>query len=335
MTEEKKTLAAADETPVSDRKGSHSLFAPLAMITIGVLFLLDNLNVLGPLNWGAALRFWPLALIFLGLNVLAVQFRRPLGTVLSLLVTAAALGVFGYLLLSGSPEDTLRGLGLPVADAPELRQETFAQSAEGVTAAEITLHLGNFPTTIGPLADGGLIAGSVWTRGAVQMAPERDADGRVELEVGVRESPADWFDPRTWGGGENRQWAIDLSPDVPLALHIDAGNGAATAALEQLTLTALSLDSGNGALDATLPAGDYDVRVDSGNGSVALRLPEGVEARVAYDTGNGSLSVDNRFQRVSGDRDEGVYETAGYDAAAGGITIELDSGNGSVTIAAP
>jgi hypothetical protein len=335
MTEEKKTLAPADETPVSDRKGSHSLFAPLAMIALGVLFLLDNLNVIGPLNWGAALRFWPLALIFIGLNVLAVQFRRPLGTLLSLLVTAVALGVFGALLLSGSPEGTLRGLGLPVADAPELRQETFAQSAEGVTAAEITLHLGNFPTTIGLLDNGGLIAGSVWTRGEVQMETERTDDDRVELEVGVRESPADWFDPRTWGGGENRQWAIDLSPTLPLDLHLDAGNGATTAALETLTLTALTLDGGNGSVEATLPAGDYDVRVDSGNGRVVLHLPQNVAARVAYDSGNGSVNLDDRFQRVSGDRDEGVYETAGYDRAAGGITIDLDSGNGSVTITAP
>ena len=60
----------------------------------------------------------------------------------------------------------------------------------------------------------------------------------------------------------------------------------------------------------------------------------GVEARVEYDTGNGSLNVDGRFERVSGDRDEGVYETPGYEAA-GGLAIRLDSGNGSVTITTP
>jgi hypothetical protein len=331
-----KKIDETDATPANPvTKRGRSLLAPLAMITIGLLFLLDNLNVIGPLNWGAALRFWPLALIFAGLNVLAVQFRRPLGTVLSLLVTAAALAVFGYLLLRGSPEDTLRGLGLPVADAPALRQETFAQSEEGVTAAEITLHLGNFPTAIGPLNGGGLIAGSVWTRGEVQLDTERTDDGRVELEAGVRENPAGWFDPRTWGGGENRQWAIDLSPTVPLDLRLDTGNGATTAALDELNLTALTLDSGNGAVEATLPDGDYDIRVDSGNGRVVLHLPASVEARVEYDTGNGSLNVDEHFERVSGDADEGVYETAGYDASAESISIHLDGGNGSVTITTP
>ncbi len=330
--EEKKLDESGAPPAVPVQKDGRSLFAPLALITLGVLFLLDNLNVIGPLNWGAALRFWPLALIFLGLNVLAVQFRRPLGTVFSLLVTVAALAVFGYLLVSGAPDDTLRGLGLPVADVPELREETFALGAEGVTSAEITLHLGNFPTTIGALNDDGLIAGSVWTRGAVQMEPERHGDGHIELEVGVRENPGDWFDPRTWQGGEGREWMIDLSPTVPLDLHIDAGNGAATATLDGLNLTALTIDSGNGAVQATLPDGDYDVGVDSGNGSVALSLPAGVEARVEYDSGNGSVSVPERFERVSGDRDDGVYETPGYDERAGGITMRLDSGNGSVTI---
>ena len=325
-----------DETPANPvTKGGRSLLAPLAMITIGVLFLLDNLNVIAPLNWGAALRFWPLALIFAGLNVLAVQVRRPLGTVLSLLVTAAALTVFGYLLLSGSPDDALRGLGLPVGGVSEVRQETFALDAAGVTAAEITLDLANSATVIGPLTGDGLIAGSVWTRGELQVEPEREAEGRIEVVVGVRENPADWFDPRTWQEGDTHPWTIDLSPTVPLALRLDTGNGGTTAALEQLNLTALTIDSGNGAVEATLPGGAYDVRVDSGNGRVVLRLPEGVAARLEYDTGNGALNVDERFERVRGDADEGVYQTADYDATAESIIIHLDGGNGSVTITTP
>jgi DUF4097 and DUF4098 domain-containing protein YvlB len=197
---------------------------------------------------------------------------------------------------------------------------------------------------------------SVWTRGEVQLEQEREDDGRLALEFGVREDPLTWLDPRSWGDSSNQRWNVELSQTVPLELHVNAGNGATTAALGDLTLTALALDSGNGSLEATLPDGNYDIRVDSSNGSVALTLPgagrqslrvdsgngsvrlllpPGVAARVEYDTGNGRLSVDERFTQVSGDHDEGVYETAGYDAAADGLTIHVDSGNGSVTIAAP
>lgn len=94
MSEEK-----LDETVVTEpRRGSRSLFAPLALIGLGVIFLLDNLNLVPALDWSAALRYWPLALIFLGLNILVTQVRRPLGTLLSLVVSLAALGVFAYLL---------------------------------------------------------------------------------------------------------------------------------------------------------------------------------------------------------------------------------------------
>ena len=352
-----KKMAEADGAPTTPAaKRGRSLFAPLAMIIIGVLFLLDNLNVIGPLNWWAALRFWPLALIFAGLNVLAVQFRRPLGTVLSLLVTAAALAVFGYLLLRGSPDQALWRLGLPMGAPTELRQETVALGAVEAPAVKATLNLSNYPTTIGLLRGDGLMTASIWTRGEVQLEQEREEDGRLTLEFGVRENPIAWLDPRTWANDAGRTWAIELSPDVPLELRVNAGNGATTAVLAGLTLTGLALDSGNGSLQATLPDGDYDVRadsgngaitltlpgagrqalrVDSGNGSVRLLLPAGVAARVAYEMGNGRMNVDERFRQVSGGRDEGVYETVGYDAAAGGIEIQVESGNGSVTVAMP
>jgi hypothetical protein len=243
-----------------------------------------------------------------------------------------------------------------MAAPTELRQETVALGAVEAPAVKAILNLSNYPTTIGSLRGDGLMTASVWTRGEVQLEQEREDDGRLALEFGVREDPLTWLDPRDWGDTRGRPWNIELSPTVPLELHVNAGNGATTAALDELTLTALALDSGNGSLEATLPDGNYDIRVDSSNGSVALTLPgagrqslrvdsgngsvrlllpPGVAARVEYDTGNGRLSVDERFTQVSGDHDEGVYETAGYDAAADGLTIDVDSGNGSVTISAP
>jgi len=92
-----------EETEMGNaRRGGRSLLWPLGLIALGVAFLLDNLNIVPPLDWAAAWRYWPLALIFTGLNIVVVQARRPLGTLLSLLVTAAALVTFGYLLLGNT-----------------------------------------------------------------------------------------------------------------------------------------------------------------------------------------------------------------------------------------
>jgi hypothetical protein len=351
---EEKVVNAKDEKPARERS-SRSVMGPVLLIAVGVLFLLDNLNVLPPPNWLAALRFWPLLLIFIGLNVLAVQARPPLGTTLSLLLTLAALAVFGYLLLAGAPGAVLSRLGVETA-APELREQTFEVGLDGATSADVTLNLSRFPTTVAVLEDGDqLIAGRIATYGAVDVQPSSDASGRVEVEVG-EEGGGTWFlDPRTWvsAGGE---WDIRLNPDTPTDLHIDAGNASATAQLEELTLTSLTLDAGNGGVTAALPPGEYDIRADGGNGSlrvtlpdgggqelrldggnggVTILLPENVAARVEYNEGNGDVAVDDRFERVSGDNDEGVYETTGYEDATGHVLMYIDSGNGSVTIAAP
>lgn len=85
------------------RRHNRSTLAPVGLITAGVLFLLVNIGAVDALNWDAAWRYWPLALIFLGLNILAMQLRPPKGTVIGLLVALAAAAVFSWLLLSGPP----------------------------------------------------------------------------------------------------------------------------------------------------------------------------------------------------------------------------------------
>lgn len=98
--------AIVDQTqPKSElpaRRDSRSIFAPVVLIGAGVLFLLENIGIVGELDWAAAWRYWPLALIFLGLNVLVVQVRPPLGTALSGVIGLGAVAVLAFLLLGGA-----------------------------------------------------------------------------------------------------------------------------------------------------------------------------------------------------------------------------------------
>ena len=349
------------EEPVTDKPGmkvvpveaerrreSRSLFAPIVLIAAGVFFLLDNLGLISALDWQSALQYWPLALIFLGLNVLVVQFRRPLGTLLSLLVALAAVVVFGFLLLRGAPADALRSLGVELP-ASELREEAFNLTPGAAETAEVTIRLGNYPARVQAGDGGDLIAGTIWTRSGLDMTPGSEGDDHITVEVGELPSGptlniAEWTN-------EDHTWSFYLSPDLPIDLTLDAGNAPLTADLAALALSDLFIDGGNSATTAALPSGDYDVRinggngrvdvslpdgarevrVDGGNGGVDLTLPQGVAARVEYDTGNGGVRVDGRFERVSGDNDEGAYETAGYGSGEG-ILLIIETGNGGVEI---
>ncbi len=172
------------------RRGSRSAFAPIVLIAAGVFFLLDNLGVVSNLNWDAALRFWPLALIFLGLNVLVVQLPRPVGTILSALVALAAVAVFGWLLLSGPPNDFLRSLG--VAAPRELQAETFALTPGAAETAAITLNMGNYPARVEAGSADNVVSGTIWTSTGVDMKPSSEGDDRVEVTVGELPGTAYW-----------------------------------------------------------------------------------------------------------------------------------------------
>jgi len=332
------------------RRDSRSLFAPIVLIAGGVFFLLDNLGLIAGLNWPAALQYWPVALIFLGLNVLVVQLRRPLGTILSLLVALAAVVVFGFLLVRGAPDAALRPFGITLPAAADLREESFNLTPGAAETAAVTIHLANYPARIEAGDGADLIAGTIWTRTALDMRPGSEGDSHITVEVG--EEPgglmlnvADWT-------SEARAWQFFLSPDLPIDLTLDAGNAPLTADLAALSLSNLVIDGGNSTTTAALPDGDYDirldggngrldvtlpasgrrdVRVDGGNGGIDLVLPAGVEARVEYNRGNGGVHVDGRFERVAGDNDEGAYETAGY-RPGDGVLLIIETGNGGVEI---
>lgn len=346
-------IKSLDEKPVPSRRQSRSVFWPIVLIGGGVLLLLSNIGMVSGLNWAAAWRLWPLLLIFIGLDVIVQQVSPPTGTLLSGLVALAAVTVFGFALFTGN---TLWGSAVPER-ANELRIETFELPAAGVESAEITLDLGNPAAEVHPLqGNNNLIDGSIYTSGDLKFETDID-DGRAGVVVG--EDNVSWFfNPELWFSDEPGQtWQFNLNTSIPTELRIDVGNGSTVAELGELSLTGLRVNGGNGSLRAVLPPGDYEavidsgngsmrfslpdsgqqtMNVESGNGSISLFLPTTMEARIEFDEGNGSINVDgSRYSLVSGDRENGVYETANYDTATDRITLEVDSGNGSVSILEP
>lgn len=344
---------AIDKKATLPQRQSRSVLWPVILIAGGVLLLLSNIGMISGLNWAAAWRLWPLLLIFIGLDVIIRQVSPPTGTLLSGLVGLAAVALFGYVLFTGN---VLWGSAVPEG-ANEPRVQSFELPAAGIESARITLDLGNFATEIHQLEENtNLIDGSIYTTGDLQFDTEVE-NGHAEVIVG--ENNVNWFfNPELWFNDDpDRTWQFNLNTAIPTDLRIDVGNASTTAELGDLSLTSLRVNGGNGSFRGVLPPGNYDavidggngslrlslgdrgeqtMHVESGNGSVTLFLPTSMEARIEFDEGNGSINVDDsRFTLVSGDRENGVYETANYDTAADRITLEVDSGNGSISILEP
>jgi len=74
---------------------------------------------------------------------------------------------------------------------------------------------------------------------------------------------------------------------------------------------------------------DADAKIEVGLGAVTVTLPEDLQARVMYsDSWFSSFDLDGDFSH----RRNGVYETTGYDSNTPTISIQIESGLGSVKV---
>jgi hypothetical protein len=71
-------------------KSRNSLFGPVLLIGLGILFLFSNLGVLDLDFWSILFRFWPVLLIAVGLDILLGR-RSGVGALLALLLLALVI----------------------------------------------------------------------------------------------------------------------------------------------------------------------------------------------------------------------------------------------------
>lgn len=338
-----------DETAV---KRGPSLFGPIVLIALGVLFLLNNLGMLPPLNWGAALQLWPLLLVFIGVNIIVEQLPRPWGSLLSALVALIAVGAFGYVLIFGQSSDFVSRWTGTTAD---IQTDEVALSASGIDTAEIEIDFGAPSATVSGLADtADVFAGTVSYTGSLDFQAD-NRNGRAVISLSTQDGSF-WnaANPANWGSVP--PWELGINPRIPTDLTLDVGSGAVVFDLQELTLTDLTIDGGSGSLEAALPAGDYNVsydaasgatrmtlpgngrqqvELDGSSGSITLALPPGIPARVEIEKGSGSVNVaSGRLTAVEvDDNGDGIWQTADYSPdASSGLLLQIDGGSGSVRI---
>jgi len=274
------------------RPPRRSLFWPVLLMGAGVLLLLSNLGYFPSSGWVVLWRFWPLALIALGVDVLIG--RRTLGGaiaggILIFLLLGMALG-FAFF---AEQIPFLIELGKPVA----LQFESVAYPVAGLESAHITIDWTSAPGTLRALQDSrNLIEADVAYRGELAFKVDPNGD-HVEVIL-------DSFLQGISYGGVNfddrdAKWEVYLSPAVTLDLWLDAGSGSGDYDLRDLNISYLELDSGSGSIKLSLPSFHCDDR---------FKLVSG-----EYD-------------------DDGGWETENYTTADYKIDLEIDQGSGSIRI---
>ncbi|MBN2502507.1 MAG: DUF4097 family beta strand repeat protein [Anaerolineales bacterium] len=341
-------------------RGGRSIFWPMIMIGLGVIWLLANFEIIPPVNWWTLLNLWPLALVALGLQIMFGSGRPWLGNLLSFFLV---LGVIGVLILAPSLGWTPGG---------QLITEQFSEPLDGAEGAIVRLDMDYGDTSLGALSDSNDLIDVKITHGGTVSFSAVGGDRRtVSLDLDARNGQFLFINPAAIGETVSE---IGLSPDVPIDLEIDHGSGQGEYALEELQLTDLEIDMSSGDVAADLPAGDYavsvdvssgavdfagaagsdldvtmdvssgrldfsfaeqtnaKVEVDLSSGSVNIELPEGVGVRIAGSASSGSIRVPKGYVRVSGEDDDGVWESPDYGTADYTIEITFDVSSGSFNV---
>jgi len=298
------------------QRGARGITGALILIALGVAFLLTNLGIVS-FNWWAVLRYWPVFLILVGLDLLLG--RTALGSVLVALVGLVMLG--GVLFLASS--DTTSGPRVIHLSGNTIKREVSEPLGGVDHLKNVEFNLGAGSTHIYALTDSAnVVEGTYSTDRDITLNVDYDANmGSLVIS---QEQPSGFITTDYIG-----ELDLGLASAVAIDnLTFNFGAGDFTLDLSELDVQTINIDGGVGSIDVILPAaGDYTVDVSTGIGEVKLTVPDGVEAQITPDTAITTVSVASRFEKKGE-----IYVSSGYDGASNRASVHVAAAIGSVEI---
>lgn len=301
-----------------ERHYRHSLFFPLLLITVGVIYLLNVLGYILGDPWVLFLKLWPLLFIIGGLDNLFTG-RGYIWAVISLgLGTAFLLANFGYLpwssftlflrfwpllLIAAGLDLIFRGRSPLATVIGVLLAVVLVGGVIWFAMSGVTTSAANLTTLSQPLGNAQKLTvqitnptGQVEIRansdsknafdGKVTLAPRETIDKSYEIKNGTGDlqikSSGEAFLPWT-AGFTQPQWNLSLTNAVPLSLEVRTAAGEQKIDLRAFNLEDLTLAVAVGQLTVILPAeGSFSGSLASPVGVINISVPSG--ALVEFQT---------------------------------------------------
>jgi hypothetical protein len=291
-----------------------SLFWPLVLITIGLVFLLVNFDVIPGVTALSLLNLWPLLLILAGVDI-AIGRRWPLAAI-GIDVAVIALGLA---LLATQPTF----LGSPffiVSGGGGERDVSVARQSATSLSLDINGGAGRFRVSGGStmLVEAHSGNDDLRLRRADFNSGGQHADVRID-QSGTRRV-----------GGVTIDVETRIASDVPTELSVNGGAGEFIIDLGGVTISSAELNVGAASLTLTLPkpSAEVSIEVNAGASNIVIEVPDGVEARVTMSGAILSLRSSNSRVTASGS----AAETSGYGSAKARVTVRVTAGASSIMI---
>ena len=298
---------------MSDRHRRPSIAGPVILISLGVIFLLNNMGVIELNAWDVIMRFWPILLIAIGLDIL-IGRRSAWGAAIAVVVVLAILAG-GIVFFDNQSQWTYES-------------ENFEIPLGNVEVATVSLDpvLGYLLIDELPKKSKVLLQGEVRPFSGEEFGKNVDFSGtRATIDLrteGVIVAPF-------FGGWSNQpSWDLSLHPEVVTDLIVDFGVGKVEFDLQDLQIGEIHVEQGIGQMIVLLPSTDnMDINLDGGIGEIQVVIPEDVGVRFRASVGIGNVLVPSDYTR-----DGDFYLSPGYAASENQIEMVIDLGIGSVQV---
>jgi hypothetical protein len=305
-------------------------FWGVALITAGVVALAIQGEVLPAESAQEAWRLWPVALVVIGLAVIAS--RTPFALVATILAGVVAGGLAGTL-VAGVPAGFSLGCD---AEGSETRSEsgTFDGSAD----VHLDFNCGDLAVTT--------VDGSDWT---VEASFGPDREPQISAEAGSLEVEAEGAVGFPFGREARQTWDVELPTGVPLDLDVEANAASSRLDLADADLTSLGVDTNAGdarislegasvtSLEVDGNAGSVSISVDAATtlagaigvnaGSLELCAPDDAALSITVEDGN--VTFGHNLEESGLDRTGDTWSSDGGEAD---VTLRIEGNAGSFTL---
>jgi hypothetical protein len=254
------------------------LVGAVVLIGLGVVFLLSTLGYLSLSAWEIILRFWPVFLVALGLDIL-IGHRRPWAPILGAVVGLVLVAGVAVLIISAPSITNVR-----------TEPVSFALNAVSQSNGRINMAVGRLDLGSGAAATS--LADGEMRLGVLGNVRKSESDGSFSLD-------ADSSSYVSFGPNQSDRWTIHLNPAVTYNLDVNMGVGEEIVGLTDLKVQNINLNMAVGRLEVRLPAsGSVTGTVKGAVGETVVFVPRNASVNIHLDSGLTGVNYPPEYTKV-------------------------------------
>jgi hypothetical protein len=319
------------------------LIPGLILVMIGAIFLLNNFGYIN-FHWGNLFHLWPIFLVIGGVNLVFANNKSPWATILKISVVVAgfALLIFGnfgnryswwprYAYHYNNNDDNddnndsddnnddnndgNKG-GIVKVEGSSVFSEPYNATARVV---KLNINGGGATYTLNDTTNQLFKANTKEFFGKYELNHHQE-DSVYVMDFNMKDNKSGHFN---WGGEKSNTADIKLNLNPEWEINVETGATKLDFDLSKFKLRSLVLKGGAASFTVKVgqPLATTNVEVSTGVSEVNIDIPQNAACRIQTDSGLSSTSFDGFTKK-----DDGHYETAGFDAAKNKIYIHMSGG---------